>query len=137
MLITTSQGSLAPIVPHSASDPLVGQLDAFTADNLDKLLIEHRDDQVVGGYLYGQLANILQLETSLAKVLPLLGEHLIGPLAQQLRVLGATGVTLIPTDFLSLLPLHAASYTVDGVVRCLLDEFDVAYAPSVRVLAIA
>jgi len=33
--------------------------------------------------------------------------------------------------------LHAATYTVNGASRCLLDEFDVAYAPSARVLSIA
>ena len=46
-------------------------------------------------------------------------------------------MTLIPTGRLSLLPLHAARYRVDGAEVCFLDEFTVAYAPSARAVASA
>jgi CHAT domain-containing protein len=77
------------------------------------------------------------LSAALTTALPLLGERLLASIAQRLRELGAAGVTLIPTGLLSLLPLHAATYVVGETSRCLLDEFDVAYAPSARVLATA
>ncbi|WP_165360822.1 CHAT domain-containing protein, partial [Candidatus Chloroploca sp. Khr17] len=136
-LITTPQGSLALIVPFGADEPEALQLDDFTETDLDGLLIKRESNEVVGGYLPGQLTGGAALTTALAEGLPLLGAALAAPLAARLRELHATGVTLVPTGLLSLLPLHAATYTVDGQTRCLLDEFDVAYAPSARVLATA
>jgi CHAT domain-containing protein len=136
-LITTPQGSLALIVPDGNAEPEALLLDGFTEDDLNNLLLVRTGDEVVGGYLSGQLLGGEALTTALETALPLLGEHLIAPVAQRLRTLNATGVTLIPTGRLSLLPLHAATYMVDGASRCLLDEFDVAYAPSARVLSIA
>ncbi|WP_044232201.1 CHAT domain-containing protein [Chloroflexus sp. Y-396-1] len=136
-LITTSHGSLALIVPHGNVELEALLLDEFTENDLNNILLMHTGDKVTGGYLPGQLLGGKMLETALAMALPILGERLIAPLAQRLRALNATGVTLIPTGLLSLLPLHAATYMVDGASRCLLDEFDVAYAPSARVLAIA
>jgi CHAT domain-containing protein len=136
-LITTPQGSLALIVPDGNAEPETLLLDEFTENDLNNLLLVRTGDKVVGGYLPGQLLGGEALTTALETALPLLGEHLIAPVAQRLRTLNATGVTLIPTGRLSLLPLHAATYTVNGASRCLLDEFDVAYAPSARVLSIA
>jgi CHAT domain-containing protein len=136
-LITTPQGSLALIVPDGNAEPEALLLDEFTENDLNNLLLVRTGDEVVGGYLPGQLLGGEALTTALETALPLLGEHLIAPVAQRLRTLNATGVTLIPTGLLSLLPLHAATYTVNGASRCLLDEFDVAYAPSARVLSIA
>jgi CHAT domain-containing protein len=137
-LITTPQGSLALIVPDGNAEPEALLLDEFTENDLNNLLLVRTGDKkVVGGYLPGQLLGGEALTTALETALPLLGEHLIAPVAQRLRTLNATGVTLIPTGLLSLLPLHAATYMVDGASRCLLDEFDVAYAPSARVLSIA
>jgi CHAT domain-containing protein len=136
-LITTPQGSLALIVPYGNAEPEALLLDHFTENDLNGILLVRAGDKVVGGYLPGQLLGGDTLTTALATALPLLGERLIAPLAQRLRALDATGVTLIPTGLLSLLPLHAAIYQVEGASRCLLDEFDVAYAPSARVLAIA
>jgi CHAT domain-containing protein len=136
-LITTPQGSLALIVSSEQREPETLPLDGFTEAHLDTLLIKRESDEVVGGYLPGQFLGGAALTTALAEGLPQLGARLIAPLATRLRELCATGVTLIPTGLLSLLPLHAATYAVDGQTRCLLDEFDVAYAPSARVLATA
>lgn len=66
-----------------------------------------------------------------------LGERLIGPLARRLQAMGASGVTLIPAGLLGVLPLHAACYQQEERTVALLDEFDVTYAPSVRILNIA
>ena len=48
-----------------------------------------------------------------------------------------TSVVLVPAGRLSLTALHAACYEVEGQRRCLLDEFDVRYAPSAVTLAAA
>ncbi|MDW8405777.1 CHAT domain-containing protein, partial [Chloroflexus sp.] len=136
-LITTPQGSMALIVPYGAAEPEALLLNGFTEDDLNALLIERANDEVVGGYLPGQFLGGAALAAALERGLPRLGAALIAPLAARLRALAATGVTLIPTGLLSLLPLHAATYPVNGQPCCLLDEFDVAYAPSARVLATA
>ncbi len=66
------------------------------------------------------------------------GAGILGPVAARLRELGATAVVLIPGSVLgAVYPLHAIPYPVDGRSICLLDELDVSYAPSVRVLATA
>ncbi|NCC34769.1 MAG: CHAT domain-containing protein, partial [Chloroflexia bacterium] len=136
-LISTPQSSLALIVSHSTAEPEALLLDGFTEDNLNALLTTREGEEVVGGYLPGQFGDHKMVQTALNNALPLLGERLIAPLAAQLKVIGARGITLIPTGLLSALPLHAATYAVDEMPRCLLDEFDVAYAPSALVLATA
>ena len=66
-----------------------------------------------------------------------LGSLLLGRVAGRLRDLGVTSVVLVPAGRLSLTALHAACYEVEGQRRCLLDEFDVRYAPSAVTLAAA
>ena len=139
-LAATPAGSLALVVHREAGRPAevrVVWADGFTEDDLDRLLVRREGDQVTGGYLPGQLFLREWLEEALQEALPLLGERLMGPLAACLRELGATGVVLVPCGRLALLPLHAARYRVDGAEACFLDEWDVAYAPSARVLEAA
>ena len=117
-------------------------LDEFREADLDDLLIERSGDEITGGYLPGQLGMGQRdwLRKSLDRVLPLLGEKLMGPLAANLRVghvarrpgsdspvkiasgpvrrPGPPRIVLIPTGRLSLLPLHAARYEVDGREVC-------------------
>jgi CHAT domain-containing protein/tetratricopeptide (TPR) repeat protein len=63
-------------------------LDEFREADLDDLLIERSGDEITGGYLVGQLGlgERDSLPKSLDRVLPLLGERLMGPLAERLRV---------------------------------------------------
>ena len=160
-VITTPQGSLALIVSSGADKPDALLLDGFTESKLNALLItregdkvvggylpahrrrrpvvrhKRKNDKVVGGYLPGQLGDHQVLSAALNTALPLLGKRLMARLAARLREMKAHGVTIVPTGMLSLLPLHAATYVVKGESRCLLDEFDVAYAPSARVLTTA
>lgn len=136
-LITTPAGSLALIGSIGSAEPEALLLDDFKEADLDALLIKRENGEVVGGYLPGQFTGGAALTAALAEGLPRLGTALIGPLAAHLRQHHASGVTLIPTGLLSLLPFHAATYAVEGQTRCLLDELDVAYAPSARVLSTA
>ncbi len=144
-LLTTAAGGLALIV--RGTDRLSGTaapsapveavwLDFSTAD-LGALLVQHQGDDVTGGYLPGQLFDTQWLVESLSEALPLLGERVMGPVADRLRAMGASAALLIPAGHLALLPLHAARYQVDGQQLHFLDEFDVTYAPSARALAAA
>ncbi len=134
-LAMTSAGSLGLIVWPDAVEAIDM---AVTEEDLNRLLVEWEapEGEVTGGYLAALLGVASTLPTELAKMLPILGDKL-APLVDHLRARGATSVTLIPTGRLSLLPLHAATYTRDGKTLCLLDEFDVAYAPSAQALAAA
>ncbi|MBU0492293.1 MAG: CHAT domain-containing protein, partial [Chloroflexi bacterium] len=134
-LSVTPAGALALLLlPENSGspEPVWGTL---TEDDLKGLLVQG-EGSAPSGYLPGQFGQA-SLPTALDEVLPVLGERLMGPLADRLRELGARGVTLIPTGLLGLLPLHAARYRRQGQAVCLLDEFDVAYAPSARVLGAA
>lgn len=134
-LIVTKWGSMGVIVAFEAAEPEVLLLKAWTEKDLDTLLITREGETVIGGYLQAQLRDSSLLSDALQRVLPNLGKSILGLIAARLREMRVRGVTLIPTGLLSLLPLHAATYDVEGQTHCLLDEFDVAYAPSARVLA--
>jgi len=138
-------------------------LDEFRKGDLNLLLVERSDGEVTGGYLPAQLERSDWLRASLDESLPLLGAKLLGPLAVALRSslqVGPKGparlgsgnagegtdqvpsggrdlphIVLIPTGRLSLLPLHAGRYVLDGRDVCFLDEFTVSYAISATALA--
>jgi CHAT domain-containing protein len=140
-LVTTSAGSVALLVSRG-EDSAAPTFEAIWAPGLtttvlNDLLTTVEDGQVVGGYLAGQLREPEWLEAALADGLPKVGASLIGPIAARLRELSASGVVLLPTGLLGLLPLHAAPYPVDGEEHCLLDEFDVSHTPGALVLRAA
>ena len=134
-IVTTPLGSLALLI-HSASNvPEIIWLNSFTEANLHSLLIKVDDEAVVRGYLLSQLINPQWMKQTLNELLPELARELVGPIATRLHILEARGVVLIPAGLLGLLPLHATCYQFNGQQLCLLDEFDVAYIPSARVLS--
>ncbi|WP_203968711.1 CHAT domain-containing protein, partial [Sphaerisporangium melleum] len=99
------------------------------------------DRLVIGGptaersFLWQQITGDPGFAAVLAGVLGEVGPRLAAPLAARLRELDATGVVLVPGGRLASLPLHAAPYGRDGETACLLDDFDVHYAPSAWVHA--
>jgi CHAT domain-containing protein/TPR repeat protein len=139
-LVTTLVGSLALVVSSADNAERVTiepvWSDHFTATELDTLLVKREGSQVVSGYITGQLTT-QGLTMTLNEILPLLGEQLIGPIAEKLRQLKAKGLILIAGGHLGLLPLHAARYSLGSHDLCLLDEFEVTYAPSARVFTTA
>ena len=132
-LLTTSIGGLGLIV-HSNGVEAVW-LEDFGESDLDALLIKSEEGKPTGGYLLGQFG--YGSFEALNELLPVLGEQAIAPIAERLRQIGITKIVLIPTGRLALLPLHAAQYNHKGSDMCLLDEFEVTYAASARVLGIA
>ena len=114
-LITTSQGSLAFLIPPGAKTldtNHVAWLDEFRSGDLDGLLIQRNAKrEVIGGYLVGQvLGEYQQLQAGLDRALPILSDRLVGPLAARLVELGFRRASLVPGGLLSLLPLHAAGF---------------------------
>jgi len=133
-LAATPSGGLALVVGQHKVQAV--WLD-FNEVDLEALLVHRQDGAVTGGYLLGQIGDPDWLIASLKESLPILGERVVGPVAACLRSLGTRSVTLIPTGRLATLPLHAASYVVNGRSTHFLDEFDVAYAQSAQALAAA
>ena len=82
------------------------------------------------GVLLAQQGPPALLEAALDRALLAVGQALLFPLAQALRDRKATQVVLIPCGPMGLLPLQAAWWREEGVVRHFLDEVTVSYAPS-------
>jgi CHAT domain-containing protein len=131
-LVTTSAGSLALVITCQGVESI--WLD-FTEVELDAVLIKREGDQVVGGYLVGQLFARDHLAAALEEILPWLGERVMGPVATRLRAAGLTEVVLIPTGRLAAVPLHAARYVRNGATVYFLDDVTVSYTPNAGVLA--
>ena len=130
-LITTTQGSLAFIVPlgtKTLETNHVVWLDEFRSGDLDGLLVQRNAAGEAIGYLVGQEPGKYQLlQAGLDLALPILRDRLVGPLAARLRELGFQRASLVPGGRLSLLPLHAADF----------DAVTFTYTPSARALRAA
>ena len=140
-LVTVVQGSLA-LLARRSNEPAGVTVEAvwaddFTSQDLQNLLIKEEGEDIVGGYLPGQLSDTLWLEDSLQELLPVIGAKLMGRVADHLSQLKSTRLILIPCGLLGLLPLHASRYP-SGEQECnLVDEFDITYVPAARVLKAA
>lgn len=123
-LLTTLQGSLVLIV---TSEGVVISLifEGFTTGDANVLFEELR--QALGEIKSGRRAALKEF----ARVLEKLGENFTQTLVDELKLLGADSVCLIPCGVLSQFPWHAAP-TSEG--RILLDFFDVSYAPTAKFL---
>ena len=84
-------------------------------------------------YLAAQSHAAGRLDSAIEALSPLIGERLLRPLADSLAGRGVSGVTLVPTGLLGLMPLHAIAWGDEaGNKRSLIDDFDVTFAPSAR-----
>jgi CHAT domain-containing protein/tetratricopeptide (TPR) repeat protein len=136
-LLATQFGGAALIVDTTGARYLPLEL---TVEGLVKLLVQASGDTAVG-YFPAQMGQG-SLPAALKDLLPSIGDLIAAPIAATLRQSQelkepAPGLVLIPTGATGLLPLHAASYSVGGKTRSLLDEFAVSYTPSARVLGYA
>ncbi|MCY3887033.1 MAG: CHAT domain-containing protein [Chloroflexi bacterium] len=84
-------------------------------------------------YLVAQALKPELLDAAITALSPLIGEKLLHPLARSLASRGASCVTLVPAGLLGLMPLHAIAWSdAVGNRRSLIDDFDLAFAPSAR-----
>lgn len=77
------------------------------------------------------------LDEELRKVSSILGPELMMPLAKALKQAGRQSVCIIALGPLALVPLHALSWRTADSATCLLDEFEIAYAPSAYIRGIS
>jgi CHAT domain-containing protein len=133
-LMTTPIGSLALLVSARHLDKVWLDLDQSELDGFLIRTTGEGDD--VAGFIPGMLSGE-GFGDALAQLLPILGERLMGPVAQRLHELGVAEVVLIPAGRLTLLPLHAACWTSEGGTEVFLDGFITTYAPNARALNIA
>lgn len=107
-LAATSHGALAVLVcansVHELWLPLAKQ-------RLARLLVREAEDGTFTGYQVAQFGPPDVIDVTLAEVLPLLEEQLIGTLRGKLKAIGAERVALIPTALLAQLPIAAALST--------------------------
>lgn len=130
-LAASPAGALALIVTSEGLDGLELRL---TGEELAGLF-EGRE-RGRGGYLDGLLGLDPEerrrlLDEGLARILPVLGERVIGPVASRLHRLGIERVALVPAGLLALLPLHAAG------TPPLVETWAVSYAPNAASLSAA
>jgi CHAT domain-containing protein len=131
-LLTTPAGSLALIVTPITTDHL--WLDNFTetqlTDFLEAWFADYNNAQQDHQAWYDTIEETTQK----------LWEPIMGPLVQKLQELNHDHITLIPTGYLSLLPLHAA-WTKDESKptkrRYAFDEIHITYAPNAKSLTAA
>jgi hypothetical protein len=139
---TSTAGTLTLVITNDGHEPC---LDAVWAEQLDTdtvndLLLQRKGNEIAGGYMAGQLFDDTvpslhdSFRAAVADIVAKLGEHLAALLAKCLRDRAVERVTLIPVGRLTLLPLHAATFAGASGMTHLVDEFEVAYAPSARAL---
>jgi CHAT domain-containing protein len=136
-LVTTPNGGMVLIVTVDASQVL--WLNDLTEEALEKLLVGVGDfeaDCWFGGYF--QTATDRQAWYDVIdKTTRQLWDFIMGSLIEQLQEKGIDRITLIPTGYLSLLPLHAA-WTPDKTKptgrRYALDDLHITYAPNAKSL---
>ena len=130
-LVSTPVGSLALIV--TSSEIIKIWLDQINEFSLIKQLL---GDIWFDAYIHRQ-TNPQDWLDAIDTTTRQLWDALMGPLVKQVKELGFDRITLIPTGFLSLLPLHAA-WTEDESKptkrRYAFDEIHITYAPNAKSL---
>lgn len=130
-IMTTPAGSLSFIVLQDSTH--VVRVEFGDADLRSLLVRESGDDPK--GYFIGQLFPRPSLPQELDLILPTLGERVFRPIAERLVKLGIRRIHIVPSGLWSLLPLHAARYSMNGRPRYFTDDFVISYAPNAISLA--
>ena len=106
-------------------------LPSLTSTNVFHALARiDRTADIVEGYLVEHPTTGIGLDDEIANVASVLGPSLLKPLARALEDEDRTSVCIVAIGVLGWVPLHALAWDENGAARCLLDGFDVAYAPS-------
>ena len=133
-LVATPNGSLALTIVAETIELL--WLDDLTQESLTV-------DQLIPAWLHAYGQSHTDYQSWLNKIDTItrqLWDLLMGPIVQHLKTLGYDRATLIPTGFLSFLPLHAAwveDPTTPTGKRYAFDDIHFTYAPNARSLSAA
>ena len=119
----TEKGSVILVV-RPEGEPEAVWIEGFTQTNLSRTIHDW-----VAAYHSGDR---ILWKATIERVLNEVGLRLIVPLHTVLQKYGITHLISIPQGNLFLLPLHAVPIGQDGA--CLLDRYEVSYAPSATVL---
>lgn len=135
--VVTTQGSAALLLPAGP-----GGGDTTHAILLDSLRVAGLA-KLVSDWLTAYLAwvrapaSLARLQTGLDTLTATLWTELMGPVHERLRTWAGfeqAPVVVMPSGWLGLLPLHAASRTQDGSERTFGEDHPVSYTPSLRAL---
>jgi CHAT domain-containing protein/glutaminase len=139
----TSQGSAVFVVPGDVGEVTAAHvlmLDNFKLDDL--YAITRGIDEHPGwlryyvNYLLGPVG-AQALFNGIEDVTHRLWDAFVGKIHERLQSLGVKSVLLMPQADTALVPLHAAWREVDGVRRCLMEDYLITYTPSMVTLATA
>ena len=141
-IVTTSNSSMALIATDNAIEVL--WLNDLTLEVLKELLFDRNDyGNFNGGWFvdyYRSASNRATWHNTIESTTRQLWDLLMEPIVQQLKTLGYDRATLIPTGYLSLLPLHAA-WTPDldrpTGKRYAIDDIHFTYTPNAKSLTAA
>ncbi len=128
-IVPTPYRSFALIISGSGIDVIWLE---FTNMDLDHWMLGD-DVHPENGFL-GGIMGFFDLKPGLEKILSWCGAYISLPIAKYLLVNNIKHLTMIPTGHLALLPLHAASFFLDGEEKNWGDNFSTSYAPSLYAL---
>ncbi|WP_018605567.1 CHAT domain-containing tetratricopeptide repeat protein [Uliginosibacterium gangwonense] len=139
----TSQGSAVFVIPQGTTELTaahVVQLDAFQDADLDALL---RGTQECPGWLTAYGAYLADLDINnwkeaIESLVGRMGQAIIAPIQERLTALKVKRLLVLPSGGLQLLPLHSTWFSGEDGQRCsLLDDYEIAFAPSAHAYSIA
>jgi len=125
----TSIGGLGLVISKVDIEPVWFDI---TAADLDRLMLGDTDVPEEG--YVGAILGYIPVKDILGDMLHYLGERVIQPIAELLQRQKIEQVCLIPTGLLSLFPLHACSYRLNGKIHRWLEDFMTVYIPSIQSL---
>jgi hypothetical protein len=131
--LITEQGSVAFVIPHGVKTVTVAHivpLPRCSGADLEALL-----QGWVSAYLGRK--NQAGWATVVTQFTQKLWPTLIQPIAAKLNAFHCPKAIIIPQGGLQLLPLHAAWYEDNGRKQYFSEDFEISYAPSLSVLALA
>lgn len=132
--VITTSGTAVIVVPAGAASLAAEHviwLDALTLEELLGRLVGASGE---GSWFIEHHSRPTVTAASVERTTAWLWEALAGPLLARLQQLGLARAVLLPQGGLQLLPLHAAWRHVEGKRRYLLDDLEIAYAPSAYAL---
>ena len=136
--LVTSQGSATFVVPAGLTSVSMGQvlwLNDFDESTLSCIFVGNQDTNKAdqGGWLGAYVnahRNLPAWRSAIESTGQALWEKVLAFIAAHLSMLQVNQILLMLPGKLSLLPMQAAWYEIDGVRRYFLDDYTITYLPS-------